>query len=545
MYIFLMSARWVFFCIFVFLLLAICTGTGLENRTYAQEASPLPQNVLESCFKYYAYGEVAVHLTTEQSVYQSGDTVTVRGTVVNGNTFPLTNVIVYAHLRRINGTASFADAGHFLMKRIVIAGSLHFLPKETKAVTGSFSLTGAYSDGRYQLQYFVLSPEGFHYSGRPFLEQDMAGTSGFRIEGAPPHPLVHIDPTSLTVNGQPEAIRQPVKEFTSQSLTFQVTLQDQRNEKTDMTGNVAFYSFEDTFEELVVHRDTVTFSKERGVASVTFTPPYAGAFVMVISLADPYVSELKYRFAKKGTQAHSLQLADLGIADFPIQPSSTAHVCFHSPAPQLTPLTTVRLTVLDGKGQTAAKKEFTRTYSGEVLALSVPLDQVTTPYDLQLRAEVTWNDGTGEKKKELIKRYSCDLFADVPVDVSGAYDAASKSVSVSAVNVCGKPVQKGGGYIQSVQIKMPDGATQREWYNQPSSVTGLSVADFLPGHYILEVVKDAEKKQEVPFTVIAAAPSAAPSPGFDRRILHVIVGGFVILVLFLLLRARKQRVQNI
>lgn len=540
-----MSARWVFFRILFFFLLAICTATGLKGRIYAQEASPLPQNVLESCFKYYAYGEVAVHLTTEQPQYQSGDTVTVRGTVVNGNTFPLTNVIVYAHLRRVNGTASFADAGHFLMKRIVIADSLHFLPKETKAVTGSFPLTGEYSDGTYQMQYFVLSSEGFHYSGRPFLEQDMAGTSGFRIEGAPAYPLVYIDPTSLTVNGQRETIRQPVKEFTSQSLTFQVKLQDQRKEKTDVTGAVAFYSFEDTFEELVVHRDTVTFSKERGVASVTFTPPYAGAFVMVISLSDPYVSELKYRFAKKGTQSHSLQLADLGISDFPIQPSSTAHVCFHSPAPQLTPLTTVRLTVLDGKGQTVGKKEFARTHPGEVLALSVPLDQVTTPYDLQLRAEAIWNDGTGEKKKELIKRYSCDLFADVPVDVSGAYDAASRSISVSAVNVCGKPVQEGGGYIQSVKIKTPDGAIQREWYNQPSSVTGLSVSDFLPGRYIAEIVKDEEKKHEVLFTVSAASSSASASSGFDRRILYLIVGVIVILGLFLLFRTRKQKVNSI
>lgn len=95
---------------------------------------------LESCFQYYDYGKVGVNLATEKSQYKKGETVKIIGTVVNQNTFPLMDVIIYAQLRRMNLSGDVVNEGHYLLERKEITPAMNLLPDETRFITASFPI---------------------------------------------------------------------------------------------------------------------------------------------------------------------------------------------------------------------------------------------------------------------------------------------------------------------------------------------------------------------------------------------------------------------
>ena len=74
---------------------------------------------IESCFGYYQFGEVKVHLNTKKTSYGIGEKIELLGAVVNKSALPLLNITVYAHLKRIN-EQSYPENGHFLVDRLTL-----------------------------------------------------------------------------------------------------------------------------------------------------------------------------------------------------------------------------------------------------------------------------------------------------------------------------------------------------------------------------------------------------------------------------------------
>ena len=151
----------------------------LHSSSFAQGQKVAPNNIdpddtlvspeVESCFSYYQYGKVRVNLATDKARYDAGDQARVIGTLLNDNTFPVLDGILFAHLVRINSTGTFAQSGHFLVDRIQLLTDLNFLPGESKTVKLDLPILKSYQSGEYQLQFFVFSKEGFYYAGRPFV----------------------------------------------------------------------------------------------------------------------------------------------------------------------------------------------------------------------------------------------------------------------------------------------------------------------------------------------------------------------------------------
>src|SRR3989344_8272335 len=167
---------------------------------------------VESCFSYYQYGKVRVNLATDKARYGTGEQARVIGTLLNDNTFPVLDSILFAHLVRINTTGTFAQSGHFLVDRIPLLTDLNFLPGESKTVKLDLPILQSYPSGEYQLQFFIFSKEGFYYAGRPFVEEDIAGLSNFSVRNdSAPH--LYLDPQQFSVNGEAHQIREQITEF--------------------------------------------------------------------------------------------------------------------------------------------------------------------------------------------------------------------------------------------------------------------------------------------------------------------------------------------
>lgn len=481
---------------------------------------------LENCFIYYDYGKVAVNLATNKPQYIPGETAQIFGTIINENTFPLVDVAVYAQLRRRNTSQAAIEQGHYLLERKIMTQPMNLLPQETRSISAAFPLLSQYPSGSYELQYFIFSPKGFHYAGRPFLEEDYAGKSLFDIQESAA-PLVYFDLASVQVNNSPVPIRGPTEEFEEETLRVSAAVIDTRNKKSDIPVTVKYYSFEDTFEENLVTSETVTLSPGTGKIETSFRPPTSGAYVMVMRMETPAISELKYRFAKIGGQKHSLRINDLGITSYPPTSSDKAYVCFHSPAPAATPLTTVTLRILDDVKNIVGQKTVTKEFPGEVLALAVPFATTMQGRDFWVQADARWKNETGDEQTKMSEvHYTCDIFQSSPKDLMVSFQPSSSSLAISAVNSCGETVRT-GGYIESIRVRNENGETVKEQYNSQTITQDIIMEDLPAGNYTAEV-RSGDFDKEVQF-MIAGASSQDADAAKRSRIMIIIIAMMLLL----------------
>lgn len=472
-------------------LLAIVSFFVFGSTTFAQSTTAELSDGLESCFQYYDYGEVEVNLAPQKTIYKPGETAQIIGTVVNQNSFPLVNVVIYAQLRRVN-TGDVLSEGHHLLERKQITAPMNLLAGETRFVKAEIPLLNTYPNGSYQLQTFVVSLNNFNYAGRPFLEEDFAGTSFLEITGSTA-PLVYFNPSSILVNQSPHAIRGAVSVFSDEVLNFSAQLVDNRAAKKTVPVTVKFYAFDETFEESLVEEQKTT--TQNGKVEVQFRPPSAGAYVMVMRIDSPTVSEVKFRFAQSSGPSPKLRVNDLGVTAYPPKSDDKAYVCIYSPSPTNTVPTSVQLEVLDKDKKVIGKNSITTEFPPDVVAISVPLGEIKDNKDFWVRSTIRVQDEPGESIIE--SHYSCEGFGSSPQELSSSFNWGS--LSIEAINSCGQKIEQ-GGYIESVRVKNKNGELVKELYNLDQIKQSIDLKNLPKGEYIAEV-KSGKLSKNYPFSV--------------------------------------------
>lgn len=499
---------------FVLFLIFLISPVFFTNQAQAQENGV--ESELESCFQYYDYGKISANLATEKNSYQAGEKVKLIGTIVNNNSLPLVDVILYAHLKRINQTRTFLDNGHFLVDRLTLIQDLAFIPKETKRIEAGFNIPPNYPEGEYQLQYFLFSKDGFHYSGRPFLEEDTAGYSTFKIISNT-KPLIYFDIDNLKVNGQARTLRGLISEYQEETIAFEVPVIDLREQKGDILVTAKFYSFEDTFEEYLVDKQQVVAGSNQMVR-LNFTPPNPGAYVLVLETNVPVKSVLKYRFLKQGSLSSELRMNDLGVTDFPAGDDSRAYVCFHSPMFAKAPETQVSLSVLDNNKQVVETKTITGSFDGEVSAISLPLTKLLSKKDFRVRAQFN-QPANPEKTKTVEINYNCGLFNTASaIDLS--YDQTKPDkILFQSTDICGGGVG-GDKFFEQIRV-LQNGEIKQEAYNVNLNSNEFPIEDLPPADYQVEV-KKGDLTKTMDFKVAGTTfDKEKAKRGFDYRILLI------------------------
>lgn len=477
-------------------------------------AAQIAPPALESCFQYYDYGNIRVQLSPEKSSYTPGEPVNISGSILNNNTFPLVDTILYAHVRRINED-SYQQNGHYLVDRLTLIENLNFTPGESKNIEFTVPATSAYPNGDYQIQYFIFSKHGFHYGGRPFLEEDNAGVSNITLSNGD-NPAVYFDTDRLQVNGEPHTVREQIAEYSPGDLSFTVGINDRRQMKSDIPVTMKLYSFEDTFENKLVTESSHAIPSGQETFSVTVTPPAPGAYVLVLEITSPQKSLVKYRFAVTGDADSTLRMNDLGVSDFPLVSGSRAWVCFHSPTLKNSKETTVTLSVLDDKKKVVDRVSIADAMSSDVGAISIPMEKLSTRNDFAI--EATFADDDGEQTVRV--QYNCDTFQTAVRSLALRYDPKKPFVlSAVAENSCGKTVSD--IVLDAVRIKSGNTLVM-EKDNYTVSTGVIPLKGFAPGAYSAEV-KMGEDRQSLEFTIPDSAKAA-------NRVAVMVIGA-VILVL--------------
>lgn len=494
---------------------------------------------LESCFDYYDYGKIQAYLTADQESYASGGKVTISGTIVNNNTFPLADVVLYAQLRRVNETETFTQNGHFLIDRLTLAENLNFLPKETKSINVTLPILSTYPDGTYQLQYFLFSENEFHYGGRPFLEEDTAGYSTFNIASGV-KPEVYFDIDSLQVNGTAYPIRGITSEFDQDPITFKVNLIDNRKDKNEIPVEVKWYKFTDSSEEELISTSQIEVSKEKGFVQTSFTPPYPGAFVLYLEIKSPVRSLFKYRFAKKGNAPSTLRMNDLGVTDYPASEGSKAYVCFHSPTYNSTKETKINLSILDKAKQEVGSTSYTGKIDGDIHAISMPLLPLKGANDFWVKG-VFINTEDNKIIRTVETHYTCSKFSGSLADIRLLYTpSSSNAVSIEAADGCGAKMSQ-GGYIESIRITK-GGVIKKELYNVDASVDKISLDGLPAGTYQAEV-KSGKLSRVMDITISSQAKKASQEQNLPSLIPKIVLTiGFALMIGALIFIWKKYRI---
>lgn len=508
---------------FVFVLLCIVFS-------WTASAVAAQSDQLESCFVYYQYGMVKVHAASDKPQYKNGENAKLIGTIVNTLKTPLRDAILFAHLVRVNSDPlSFARDGHFLIDRLTLLNDFHFLPQESKQIEIPLPILDSYPSGDFQLQFFIVSKEGFYYSGRPFLPQDMAGVSNFSIKNDASVDF-YIDPENLIVNGQKHYFREQISEFPKGAVTFSIRAKSSQIH-TQIPVSVKYYKFDDAFNENLVGSDTINLANSNTSASTVFEPPTPGAYVAVFSVENPQQSMLRYRFAATGDKAPDLKMADLSLTNYPANKTGRAYVCFHSPSDKLTSPTSVTLSLIDKDGNSIEEKTVTRNFDGSVMAISIPLAKMSGANDFSLRASFAQE---GKEPYTTVEKYfGCTQFANSVENVEAVFDVSSSKLAIVAVNNCGAKVSGVGG-IDAIRV-FKDSALVKEAYNLKPVTQDFSLNELPPGIYTAQI-RMGETVKDTNFTV-----KEKPLSLLWRLFLAVILIIVFILLALYLKRKRKNK----
>ena len=409
------------------------------NLIFISDTNIIQASNLEDCFNYYDYAKVRVFLNTKQPEYITGQTVEFVGQIENNNTFPLVNATLYAHLKRVNEDGqSFHNNGHFLIKKMILAENLNFLAGEAKSFSYQLPLENELLTGKYQVNYFIFTPDGFHYSGRPFLEEDVAGYSNFKVDNLNNNNLFYLDINSLKVNNNPQAIKKdPFNIFKTNKLTFSIPVISASN-SANLIAKVKLYSFEDTFEELLLETKNITIINNLITTQFDFTQN--GAYVVLFEIDKPIPTMAKFRFTVESETLPNnltLRINDINVSSYPLN-NSKAYVCFHSPlGSSNTNKTKLSLQILDENKQLVSEDNLTDVFPPEVLALSLNTNKIQNKNDFYLKAIVEDLDNV-QGSYEKIVHFNNDMFDKAISDFSLTVD--KKNLVLKAFNVLNQEI---------------------------------------------------------------------------------------------------------
>ena len=468
---------------------------------------------IETCFEYYDYAKVKVNLNPDKSEYSPNRIVNLSGTIVNSNTFPITDVVLYAHIKRVNqDTQSFLNNGNYLIDRITLKKDINLMPNETKHINTQILIKKNYPNGSYIVQYYIFSKQGFHYSGRPFLEEDTAGNSFFSIINSQ-SPDIYFDLENFKVNGKAQNIIEFSNSSNETSYNFEVPIIDKRSNKSDIDVKVTYFYFEDTFDNLIEKTENIKVKTSQPIlkTKLPLTSEISGAYVLLAEINSPVKSMLKYRFIKDGSKASYLRMNDLGITDFPALKTSRAYVCFHSPANSNAPNTKIDLLVYDTNKNKIESKSIEDSFPPEVQAISLPLSNVHTKDDFYIKAVFT----SGKQRREITKHYHNGLFTDSLKDIVIDYNENSPNIlTVKLINTAGNEI-KNGGYIESLRILDFKNRVVQEKYALTTKDLPFKLVALDAGKYTAKVISGKIQKQKN-FTTSQDIKEAPKDGGDDK-----------------------------
>jgi len=373
--------------------------------------SQLP-DALKSCSMFYSFGSTPISVTPVTSSVAAGKTAQFVGTVQNRNSYPLTDVTVYAKIFSMGTTTEKNTAGPDIIDWFPVRSGMMLAAGSSTPLTVDWAVPAGLPGGSYQLALYVVDHDRFEYQGLTFTDDVPGMTSAFTVDGTQAG-RVAFDKTNVTVAGAPFYFAAyPPHVAATSSAPIEASITNTTDAPYDGSVSWTLYYWDGLSERTELAKSTEHVTVPAGGSqSVSYTVSDTAHTVYylegVLTTPNAGKSVIGVRFVRiNGSEP---RFNAIGVTSYPVPAGGSAFACFHSTSEKDNPDTTVTvaahrtglLGILD-LFHPFAKATYTGIAPSQLAALPVSFAKGTGSFML---SATLYDHGT--KIDSLTMDYSC------------------------------------------------------------------------------------------------------------------------------------------
>lgn len=447
--VFLPSLRRVSFGSFVFVALflgAIATPSpaGAQTASSSSEDAPslvsspeepLPNTV--GCFDYYRFGSVQADVEGMVSSVASGVPMHFRGTIQNGNDYPVVEGAVYAKVFRKQSDDSLTHQnGHNLVDQFFVNEDISLPARGSLPIEFDWQVPASAVSGDYRIDFFFTAAKKFNLLGLSFTDDVVGNGFDFTVTGRQKS-FVAFDKNTVTVGGQPYRFAAfPPRNDRDQDIP--VTAQLVNPTATAQTAQISWklYSWDAQSEDNLLDTRTETVTLQPGeTATVAYTDTNRTGSVHLL-VAESRVRDTKslldIRYGREGVDQPRINFP--AVTSYPLSAGQeiTLFSCLHNAGVATVPGNTLDLTLKDDRGKVIHAYRYEGGITGAMMAVKDTFVPDKTYRTFSLEAVLT---SGGAVVDQATMRYDCESLgnsdcADTPTvpflgsGISGTFRSA-------------------------------------------------------------------------------------------------------------------------
>lgn len=289
------------------------------------------------CSDYYKFQSVQVSVGADRNAYSAGETVQFDGELINQNTYPVVNGVVFVRISRQND--QYITEGNYIVDEFIAQEDVILNQGEKKPIGFSWTVPQNITDGAYRADYFFSVGKKFNLGGLPFSNEVIIGGTNFYVSSEEKG-YISFDRSRTTVNDKPykHIGNWPVFEQ-DQKVEIVQPLENSLREKVNAQITYELYYWDSLDEEDLLDRKTELVTIAPGAtAELRYDIPAMKESVYYLKIkatTENLMTIVNIRMISP--QAHA-RLNYPGITKFPIREGDDVKLfsCFHNSSPTVT-----------------------------------------------------------------------------------------------------------------------------------------------------------------------------------------------------------------
>ncbi len=365
---------------------ALITDQELDALRNQPEIDPrnAKKGEIVSCSDYYALGSLHINLTQNYNTYNAGDTVLLRGSLKNNNSYPLIGVDIKARLVKDIPEANPLRSEIIILEDIHIAQDLTIPAGEEYSIAYSHLLPLNAPSGDYQMYFYAIEQDTYNISGLSYTNDIVGSQIAFSVQGTPSD-HIYLDQTQITVGDKAHNVTGSMtRHLSTAPVPVSIPLYNPSSESKQMTVTYTLYSWDSSNSKniLTTQTEQVTVApRSEQLLTYTVTQPSHPVYYLSIE-AKPTNPTKDESVFKETTQSHiRFAIQDISaprlvfstINAYPLMQGqeSSMVTCFQSVNDKEYPYAKIETILKDMNGKILAQS----LYEGSISSNSIAIRQ--------------------------------------------------------------------------------------------------------------------------------------------------------------------------
>jgi hypothetical protein len=336
------------------------------------DAPAIPANTV-SCFDYYSFGSVQVHLNLPTTSTVSGANLTFTGTIENKNPYPIVGGALYIKVFKDRGATNDGN-GPDVVDQFFVQQDVTLPANGSAPVSFTWRVPSHAVSGDYRVASFFTSGHKFNLLGLSFTDDVVGNTLPFKVLGEQ-EDSVTFDKKGVRINGNPYlfAAFPPHLSATEPAVvTARVVNTSDTDQKAKISWNV--YQWDAQLQENRVQgEETEVTVPANGSAPVTITvtDDQFPVYLIVGTLTwNDTKSIIGARFVREGLDR--LRINFPSVMAFPLVAGqeNTLFSCLHNTGDAVVPEGRIDLRLKDREGNVISEYRYDGDITGAMMGVA-------------------------------------------------------------------------------------------------------------------------------------------------------------------------------